>query len=317
MGKKDASLKQWFKDNRRFADLFNGACFDGKQIIKPEELKDLDGESGLILRDKDGKHRYEQRYRDVIKGWRGLVLRGVLGIELQEKVHYAMPIKNMMMDSLSYTDQMKMIWDNISDTKKKEMIGTPDYFSRFRKDDKLCPVITLVFYDGDDWDGATQLFDMFEFDATKADVELMGYIKKYVPNYHINLFCPTQSQNLEVFKTDLQTVFGMLKSRKDKETLRNYIYDNREYFSCLDYDSCNAIVALLGTDKLFRDDLMVKGDNDMCKAIDDLYEDGIELGREQGQLDMIINLIKKNRLSIELGAEELGISVEELELKLA
>lgn len=102
-----------------------------------------------------------------------------------------------------------------------------------------------------------------------------------------------------------------------KETLINYIYDNREYFSCLDYDSCNAIVAMLGTDKLFRGELMVKGDNDMCKAIDDLYEDGIELGREQGQLDMIIKLIKKNRLSIELGAEELGISVEELKIKLA
>ena len=63
MGKKDISVKLWLKDNRRFADLFNGVCFDGKQVIKPEELEDLDGESSFVFLDKEGKSKYIQRYR--------------------------------------------------------------------------------------------------------------------------------------------------------------------------------------------------------------------------------------------------------------
>ena len=69
MGKKDISVKTWFKDNRRFADLFNGVCFEGKQVINPDDLVELDGESDLVLRDKNGKRKYIQRYRDIVKGW--------------------------------------------------------------------------------------------------------------------------------------------------------------------------------------------------------------------------------------------------------
>ncbi len=59
----------------------------------------------------------------------------------------------------------------------------------------------------------------------------------------------------------------------------------------------------------------------MCKAIDDIYNDGVELGMEKGMekgnFQTIINLISKGKLSLEDGAEELGISVEDLKLRLA
>lgn len=74
VGKKDISVKAWFKDNRRFADLFNGVCFEGKQVIKPDELVELEGESDLVLQDKKGKRKYVQRYRDIVKGWNGTEL---------------------------------------------------------------------------------------------------------------------------------------------------------------------------------------------------------------------------------------------------
>ena len=151
---------------------------------------------------------------------------------------------------------------------------------------------------------------------------MMDVFEKYVPNYHINLFNPLKEKELNKFITDLQIVFGLLKYKNNKKELRQYLYDNKHYFSSLDYESCNAVTALLETDKLFLDSTKIqKEGNDMCKAIDDIYNDGVELGMkkgmEKGNIQAIINLITKGKLSLEDGAEELGISVEDLKMKLA
>ena len=49
MGKADVILKQWLRNKVRFADLFNAVVFDGEQVIKPEELEELNCESGIIF----------------------------------------------------------------------------------------------------------------------------------------------------------------------------------------------------------------------------------------------------------------------------
>ena len=38
MGKADIAVKNWLNDRERFADLFNGTVFGGKQVVLPEEL---------------------------------------------------------------------------------------------------------------------------------------------------------------------------------------------------------------------------------------------------------------------------------------
>lgn len=330
MGKKDISVKTWFKDNRRFADLFNGVCFDGKQVINPDDLIELDGESDLVLRDKNGKRKYILRYRDIVKGWNGVLLRSVLALEYQDKVHYAMPVKNMVMDALSYTDQIENIWANVSNDEKKSLLGTPDYFSKFRKSDTLVPVITLVFYCGEEWDGAMDLHSMFKVDELENHNDIVKLLKKYVPNYHINIFNPIKENVLSTFLTDLQTVFGMLKYRYDKEGLHKFIDNNRAYFSSVDYDTCNVITTLLNTEKIFSEETEIKKEgNDMCKALDDLYNDGMERGIEQGIergieqgiergiFQTIIKLVSQGKLTLEEGALELGISADELKAKMA
>ena len=40
--KPDTVLKNYWRNNEQFADFFNAVLFDGKQIIKPEELEDAD-----------------------------------------------------------------------------------------------------------------------------------------------------------------------------------------------------------------------------------------------------------------------------------
>ena len=40
MGKYDICMKAYLQDKRRFADLFNGSCFQGRQIIRAEDLEE-------------------------------------------------------------------------------------------------------------------------------------------------------------------------------------------------------------------------------------------------------------------------------------
>lgn len=288
MGKKDAAVKNWLSDKLRFTDLFNGVCFNGAQIIKPEKLVELNGESKLVFRDKTGLLKSLQRYRDKVMLWNGIILRLVLAVELQDKVHYGMPVRNMIMDGLSYTEQMREIWSGIPEEEKKELIGSDDYFSQFGKEDKLYPVITLVFYWGDDWDGNMDLYDMFDLEDVKNDVNIMDTLKKYVPNYRINLVHPARTEDLSVFKTDLQKMFGVLQLRDKTENLLRYMNDNRDYFSCMDYDSYNAFEVLLGTKRLLKNNKKkTREGNDMCKALEDWYNDGRNKGMEQGRSEGI------------------------------
>ena len=45
MGKADIAVKNWLSDNERFADLFNGMIFGGRQVVRPEELENMDRET--------------------------------------------------------------------------------------------------------------------------------------------------------------------------------------------------------------------------------------------------------------------------------
>lgn len=41
MGSKDIGLKSYLQDAARYADLWNGGVFKGKQIVRAEELQEI------------------------------------------------------------------------------------------------------------------------------------------------------------------------------------------------------------------------------------------------------------------------------------
>ena len=67
--------------------------------------------------------------------------------------------------------------------------------SRFRKKDRLIPIISLVFYYGSEpWDGPVDLYDMFQLEGTKEEKEIL---EKYLPNYKINLVDAERLKDVE------------------------------------------------------------------------------------------------------------------------
>ena len=64
--KPDVVLKSYWRDNRRFADLFNAVLFGGRQEIRPEELEDVDTQSAVVTEHREHAEGLEAA-RDSIK----------------------------------------------------------------------------------------------------------------------------------------------------------------------------------------------------------------------------------------------------------
>ena len=285
----DVAVRTWIRDKKRFADLFNGTVFLGKQVVFPEELTIADSESDILLADKDGKVKTVQRYRDVIMTWRGQTKLLVLACENQSFVHYGMPIRMMLYDSLSYAEQMRKLWESRkpagnTDAGERKVTEREEYMSKFRKTDRLCPVISLVlYYDLKRWDASIDLYGMFPEEIQKEYGEVL---QKYISNYRINLIDLGKVQHLERFHSDLQYIFGMLQYRDNKRRLQQYVWEHKDYFSHLDLDTFLAVQEFTHSKTLFQK-VIPEGEGkeqsiDMCKALEDIYKDGMEAGIEAG-----------------------------------
>ena len=179
-------------------------------------------------------------------------------------------------------------------------LSQEEYLSRFRKDDRIFPVITLVFYyDLKECDGAVELYDMFRIDPSLKETEVL---KRYIPNYRINLINAGRVEDITRFHTDLQQVFGMLKYREDKENLKSYMQKNRDYFGQVDVETYQALGVFLRSENKLKE-IIDPGEEeriDMCKALDDIYADGVkdgertgkEAGKEEGRAFIISRMLK-------------------------
>ncbi len=280
MGKSDIAVRKLLRDKKRFADLFNGTIFGGKQVINPEELEEKDSEGSVIITDKNNNEKGVQKYRDITMRWKQGVDLSILACENQKKVHYAMPVRMMLYDGLTYTDQICQIWKN---REPDTHVTEEEYLSNFRKEDKIYPVISLVFYYGlKEWDGSRDLHGMFHQNGLFGREEIL---KKYVPNYPLNLIDAGNVEDIEKFQTDLQLIFGMLQFREKREGIKEYIDSHRGYFENVDIETYQAMRELMHSEKQLKPMKELKerkGRVNMCKALEALYEDGVKVGMERG-----------------------------------
>ena len=286
MAEKDLHVKKMLEDKACFADLFNGVLFHGKQIIKPELLEQMTVESGVLTTDKQGMKRVVQRQRDVkmkasLSG--GVCFSVILCEEGQSDIHYAMPVRNMLYDALDYAEQIEE-----TDRERKargEKLTGPEYLSGLGRGECLMPVITLVWYWGrKQWDGPVELHQMLGFDNCPEEA---GAIRDFIPNYKINLINPQNMEDMSVFRTCLQQIFSMVKYNSDKTLLYQYVKENREQLGSLTGNEMNALLALLGEQKRLAAIMKNQGEKegmDVCRAIDELIEDGKREGEIKGEI---------------------------------
>lgn len=314
MGKADVAVNRWLEDNERFASLCNGVVFGGQQVIKPEELENLDRETDILLADKGGKTKGMERRRDIIKRWKKGADLAIMACESQDKIHYAMPVRCMLYDGVTYTDQIRELRRRYGKNRKEkesQSLTAEEYLSGFRKDDVIYPVITLVFYYNEKkWDGAVDLYGMF---ADDGDREITDALRKCIPNYRMNLIDAGHMEEvyLKKFSEDLQQVLGMLKYRKQKRELQKYIQKNEAYFSSVDVETYQALCSFLNMEKGLKEvkELQKEEKINMCQAMEEWYQDAVEEGITLAKT--IFRLSAQGRSAQEI-AEETGISPGEV-----
>ena len=279
---KDVIHKRCLGDNVRYADLLNGLLFGGRQEISPDDVQESDSQTSSA------------KARDIVKKVACGTNFAVIGVENQEKVHYAMPFRSMYYDAMEYDRQVRAIRKQVRGTRKgqekqkaegleTERITDAEYLSGFRKADKLLPCITLVLYYGDEWDGPRELADILEL--SDLPVEL----KRYVNNYPLHLFCVKEftDEDTEVFRTDLKQIFDFIRYSGDKRRLWQLVENNPAYRE-MDEDAYDMVMEYTNSTELVaKKDLYRKGKKlDVCEGIRGMMEDerqaGIKQGIEQG-----------------------------------
>lgn len=313
MAEIDNLAKKFISDNARFAELFNYFIYDSEPVISPDDLKPAETEE-IVLPYANGKKGHIQRYRDTLKLWAvkqdGHALYVLLGGEAQDKIHYAMPVKNMLYDASNYSTQVEARARFYRNQAEKEPVTDGEFLSGFHKEDKLIPVITLVISlrEGE-WDGPKSIHEMFG----NYDDRLL----KLVPDYRINLISPgmISDEALDKMMPDVDAVFRFIKYSGDKEKILE-MFTNNPKFESIDHYSVDLINAVTGSGIKYK---TKKGKVNMCTAMQEIRQDsfsqgisqGIEQGIEQGQFQTLVNLTEKRYITIEQAAEEAGMSVEE------
>ena len=126
MGKYDMCMKAYLYDKKRFADLFNGSCFQGKPVIRAEDLEEASegyvvaetfsidspeensnphrtkNEDVPVERKQNRKGTYDRKteiFRDVKMRYRSGMILQVLAVENQSYIDYGMPVRCMGYDA--------------------------------------------------------------------------------------------------------------------------------------------------------------------------------------------------------------------------
>ena len=71
MSNLDILSRDFWKDNKRFADLFNTVLYDGKQVIQPEKLMEADSNLSGSIQTKKKEDVFVERRADLIRKFAG------------------------------------------------------------------------------------------------------------------------------------------------------------------------------------------------------------------------------------------------------
>ena len=306
MGQKDTKAKDYLADNARFADICNVKLFNGREVIKPENLEEQDSTEVLDFLTDGGKNVSLQKWRDVLKICKKVKDIGyivIIGLEAQSEINYAMPVKCDLYDVINYGKQVDLI--SKQHRKNKESGDKRgDFTSGFFKSDSLVPVITITVYLGTEmWDGPRSLHDMMDV----KDSEIL----QYVPDYRLNLFIPSEVEDFSGFKTGAGKLFKILSMAVDKEKLKKIDSDE---FSSVDVET----VMMVNEFTQLNVEIPRNGGNvNVCKAVqewkEELLQEGEVRGEARGVISTLVSLVNDGLISKSEGVSRSGLSEKEFD----
>lgn len=276
------------------------------------------------VRNADGKVSFRQR--DGMKRIRAGNTVFLLGLENQNTVNLIFPLRLMEMDCLTYRDGVEMIQER--NQREKVRYGKRDDFKyRYRRADKLEPVLNLILYWGKgEWTEPLALGDMMKREG------IPGKLWDLFEDYRIHLIPMRKIPDEELMKmdSDLKYVLGLMKCAGSRKKYIEYINQNREFFSripqsALDViDVCSGIGGIRERLEFKMNEASGEEEADMCKAVRDIEKyaeskgmrEGIRQGMKQGKkqgmelgsLKTLSSLVNDGILQISEAAGRMNLS---------
>lgn len=306
----DVPAKEFWRDNERFADLFNAIFYNGKELIKSNDLQEMDTDVSKTILSSEFQ-KILDRTRDVIKMSTGNAEYQILAVENQQAIHYGMPLRCLLYDGLTY---LKHIEDLTKSNRiSGKLHGADEFLSGMRKTDKLIPCYTIVVYWGEKpWDGPRALKDMMQFDQS--------CISSFFCDYSMNLVCVNDSVNYPFHNKDVKDLFQTVRDlyrtggKQISESLRE-----------VRLDVAYTAAVITGTTKEYSSILqqafkLGKECINMCDAVKQAFaeerQEGIREGRQEGRQEafkaIALKLLKKENGNYDAVANMLDISADQI-----
>ena len=250
MAEKDMTEKTLEAYNDVFADIVNVLLFNGRQVVKENELTP---ETPRSLYKADGL--LHEQERDVAKFWNNTNVRIALyGLENQTDIDVDIPLRIMSYDGAAYRDQLN-------------------------GQKKRYPVVTLVLYFGEKrWNSPRSLLER---------LEVPEELKPYVSDYKVNIFeiAWLSEEQVQLFQSDFKYVADYFvqvrKNRKyvpSAETI-DHVRETLQLMAVLTKDQRFEEYANIQTAE--------GGSVTMCEVLDKMinegYNKGISIGEARGR----------------------------------
>lgn len=273
---KDVVDKKLVEYRDVFADIYNNLYFEGKEVIREEELIEMP----TMAYTRDSRGNMRGRMCDVRKN---CIVGGEYQIflccENQTGIDNTMPIRMMGYEYAGYEEQIDCMID--WNKKSKRDAGSRRIYSS----QKLKPIISCVLYYGDAiWKTPLRLYDMIDFPA-----EMPEEVQKQLNDYSIHLIQVAHLTEEERgrLKSDFRIIAEYLAYKNDKEKWENFIRNS-------DYKIRHVTVVLdvlweISKDERFYEliDWILEKDREkeewkMCEMLDEIERIGVEKGLKEG-----------------------------------
>ena len=273
---KDRAAKNFFSDPKIFSEFVNLSLFNGEERIKAEDLREIDPvNSTVFTKNKSLEVLVDNLYDSTVK-------------ESDENVYAIIGL-----ESQAYSDKHMVIRAGIA-----SLLIYDNQIATIKEGEKLKPVYIIVFNMLDrKWSNATDLRKLLSDEAIKVFGYPLVNAGYYVLDPH-----ELKGEKINKISKPLKLVLNIIKNQGDKKELLSYI-NSEEAFKNLDYRTAKLLETIM------KVDIPNDGGYNMCKAIEDIKNDG----RFEGKSETLYELTRDGIITKEIAANKLNITVKKFE----
>ena len=279
---KDITTNNLIEKNDIFADIVNVNLFDGKRMIKEDDLESVPIDTNYKA--LDGKHH--RLFRDCLKKVRrigGCI--ALLGCENQMAINNVMPVRDM---GYNYTIYAKQIQDILAENKRN---GHSAYAKVLHDNQKLLPVATIVLYYGRKrWKKPLSLMDVL--DIPENDKALW---ENLISDHKIKVIhmANQPKETREKYESDYRIIADYLAYHGNKKELDKHLRKDEK--KLIHVEQVLDLLHALSGDKRFESikEIYLKSEDkeeqdNMCLLLDMCEEEGIKKGMKKGKISGIL-----------------------------